>query len=89
MSEYLQGRENTEMPKAKEKGPDYYLKMPVQVWDVVDTWPIEQQIGFYRGGVLKYTMRLGVKDAATEEIKKAAHYAQKLAEVMERYADER
>jgi hypothetical protein len=49
---------------------------------VVDTWPVEQQIGFYRGNALKYLMRMGAKDEALQEIKKAAHYTQKLIEVL-------
>jgi hypothetical protein len=61
---------------------DHYLKMDVQPWDVVATWPLEQQIGFYRGGALKYIMRLGNKDASLQEAQKAAHYVNKLIEVL-------
>jgi len=64
-------------------GGDHYKKSTVQPWDVVDTWPIEQQIGFYRGNALKYVMRMGTKDENLREIRKAAHYLQKLAEVLE------
>ena len=44
-------------------GGTHYKDMGVEPWDVVDTWPIEQQIGYYRGNVLKYTMRMGAKGA--------------------------
>lgn len=64
-------------------GGDHYKKSTVQPWDVVDTWPIEQQIGFHRGNALKYVMRMGTKDENLREIRKAAHYLQKLAEVLE------
>lgn len=64
-------------------GGDHYKKSTVQPWDVVDTWPIEQQIGFHRGSALKYVMRMGTKDENLREIRKAAHYLQKLAEVLE------
>lgn len=64
-------------------GGDHYKKAGVQPWDVVDTWPIEQQIGFYRGNALKYVMRMGTKDENLREIRKAAHYLQKLVEVLE------
>jgi hypothetical protein len=64
-------------------GGDHYKKSTVQPWDVVDTWPIEQQIGFHRGNALKYVMRLGTKDENLREIRKAAHYLQKLVEVLE------
>ena len=69
---------------AREQGSAYYVAMSVQPWDVIDTWPIEQQIGFYRGNLLKYTMRMGSKDAAPQEIAKAEHYAKKLQEVLAR-----
>lgn len=62
----------------------HYKEMGVEPWDVIDTWPIEQQIGYYRGNLLKYTMRMGRKDQSAQEIAKAAHYAQKLQEVLAR-----
>lgn len=67
----------------RQVGGDHYKNMGVEVWDVVDTWPIEQRIGAYRIGLLKYTMRMGSKDENVQEIKKAEHYAQKLIEVLE------
>lgn len=64
-------------------GGDHYKNMGVEPWDVVDTWTIEQRIGFYRGGALKYVMRMGTKDEHAQEIRKGAHYLQKLAEVLD------
>ncbi len=55
--------------------------MTIEPWDVFDTWPIEQRIGAYRAGVLKYTMRLGTKGKRGDDAKKARHYAEKLEEV--------
>lgn len=69
-------------------GGDHYKNMGVEPWDVVDTWPIEQRIGFYRGGALKYTMRMGTKDENVQEIRKGMHYMQKLAEVLQERDDE-
>lgn len=66
----------------RQIGGDHYKNMGVEVWDVVDTWPIEQRIGAYRIGLLKYTMRMGSKDENVQEIQKAEHYAQKLIEVL-------
>lgn len=63
-------------------GGTHYLSMGVEPWDVVDTWPLEQQIGFYRGNALKYIMRMGTKDTALQEIQKGAHYLQKLIETL-------
>ena len=66
-----------------QHGGDHYKKMGVEPWDVVDTWPLEQRIGYYRGGALKYIMRMGSKDESLQEIRKAEHYIQKLLEVLE------
>ena len=67
---------------ANESGSDHYLKMDIQPWDVIDTWSLEQRIGYYRGNLLKYTLRMGSKDASVQEIRKAEHYAKKLIEVL-------
>ncbi len=72
----------TQPANARQVGGTHYKDMGVQPWEVIDTWPIEQRIGFYRGNLLRYTMRMGSKDAAVQEIGKAGHYAQKLAEVL-------
>lgn len=68
---------------AIQHGGTHYKEMGVQPWDVVDTWPLEQRIGAYRHGALKYVMRMGTKDENVQEIKKAIHYLQKLIEVLE------
>jgi hypothetical protein len=67
---------------AKQVGGDHYKKMGIQTWDVVDTWPLEQQIGYYRGNALKYVMRIGAKDEEIQEAGKAIHYLEKLIEVL-------
>lgn len=61
----------------------HYKDMSIEPWDVIDTWPIEQRIGAYRAGALKYLMRMGSKDEQLQEIKKAQHYIEKLIEVLE------
>lgn len=68
--------------RAQQVGGDHYRQMGIQPWDVIDTWPLEQQIGFYRGNSLKYLMRMGTKDEQLQEIKKARHYLDKLIEVL-------
>ena len=70
--------------KARDKqiGGAHYKSMGVEPWDVVDTWPLEQRIGYYRGGGLKYVMRMGTKDEAPQEIGKGKHYLEKLLEVL-------
>ena len=73
-----------ESPRANDRqvGGDHYKTMGVQPWNVVDTWPIEQRIGYYRGGALKYLMRMGSKDESPMEVAKGQHYIQKLLEVL-------
>lgn len=66
----------------RQVGGSHYKNMGVQTWDVVDTWPREQQIGYYRGGALKYLMRMGSKDQNAQEIAKGQHYMEKLLEVL-------
>lgn len=74
-----------EPAKASERqvGGSHYKDMSVQTWDVVDTWPRDQQVGYYRGGALKYLMRMGAKDQEAQEIAKGQHYMQKLLELLE------
>ena len=67
---------------AIQVGGDHYKQMGVEPWDVVDTWPLEQQVGYYRGSALKYTMRMGAKDERLKEAGKGLHYLQKLCEVL-------
>ena len=67
----------------KQVGGNHYKTMGVEPWDVVDTWPVDQRIGYYRGGALKYVMRMGNKDEAATEIGKGKHYVEKLLEVLD------
>lgn len=67
----------------RQVGGSHYKDMGVQTWDVVDTWPREQQIGYYRGGALKYIMRMGTKDQNLQEIQKGQHYLEKLIEILQ------
>lgn len=66
----------------RQVGGSHYTDMQVEPWDVIDTWPLEQRIGFYRGSALKYLMRMGSKDERAKEVAKAAHYCEKLSEVL-------
>jgi hypothetical protein len=72
-----------EQANKQQVGGDHYKNMGVEPWNVIDTWPIEQRIGAYRAGALKYLMRMGTKDADGLEIAKSKHYLQKLLEVLE------
>jgi len=67
---------------SRQVGGDHYKNLGIEPWTVVDTWPLQQRIGYYRGNALKYNMRLGSKDVAQQEALKSAHYSEKLAEVL-------
>ena len=67
---------------AKQVAGTHYVNTGVQPWDVIDSWPLEQRIGYYRGNALKYILRMGGKDASDQEIKKGMHYMEKLLETI-------
>lgn len=71
-------------PHARQEGGSHYKDMGIEPWDVVDTWPIEQQIGAHRLGALKYIMRMGSKDTMLLDVRKAGHFIQKLTQVLDR-----
>lgn len=75
-------RRKTVPASKRQVGGQHYKKMGLQPWDVIDTWPREQRIGFYRGNALKYLMRMGAKDQNEQEIAKGQHYIEKLLEVL-------
>ena len=79
--------ETSERANDRQVAGTHYKDMGVQPWDVVDTWPIEQRIGAYRHGALKYLMRMGSKDESPTEIAKGQHYIQKLLEVLNEQAN--
>ena len=69
-------------PRTNQVGGEHYVRMALQPWDVIDTWPLEQRVGFYRGNALKYVMRAGEKGEASEDHAKARHYLDKLIAVL-------
>lgn len=62
---------------------NHYKQMVIEPWDVIDSWPIEQKKGFYRGNIIKYAMRLGSKDENLKEALKLLDYAKKLVEILD------
>ena len=73
---------NTKTANSNQVGGDHYKNLAIEPWDVVATWNYEQQVGFYRGNVLKYLLRAFSKGKPVEDLNKAAHYLQKLIEVV-------
>jgi hypothetical protein len=84
LNDILGARNTMQGSRAAERqvGGTHYKDMGVEPWDVVDTWPYEQRIGYYRGGALKYVMRSGRKDNEIQEARKAIHYLEKLIETL-------
>lgn len=67
----------------RQVGGTHYRNMDVSPWDVVDSWPLEQRIGAYRAGALKYLMRMGSKDESPQEVAKGIHYMEKLLDTLQ------
>lgn len=65
-------------------GGDHYKTKAIQPWDVIDTLPHAEAIGFYRGNAIKYLMRAGAKmnNPARQDYEKALHYIEKLLETL-------
>jgi len=62
-------------------GGNHYVEMTIQPWDIIQQWPAEEQVAYYRGNLLKYAMRATAKDTPLLNAQKALHYAQKWVEV--------
>ena len=57
---------------SNSKGPDYYRRGSIQVWDFIR----DQGLSFHLGNAIKYICRAGYKDSKVEDLKKAIHYLQ-------------
>ena len=75
-------------PDRYQHGGSHYLRLGVQPWDVISTWPYEQRRGFFVGNCLKYLMRAGEKGPALEDFQKAHHYLEKLIKIEREHAFE-
>lgn len=60
----------------------HYMELGVQPIDVIEQFPTEQRIGFYRGNAIKYLMRLGHKDGGLKEAEKAHRYTEWLVKAL-------
>ncbi len=65
----------------KQIGGDHYKVMGVQPWHVMEALLTREEfIGFLKGNIVKYSMRVGHKDS--DDVGKCRHYMEKLAEVL-------
>ena len=62
----------------------HYKDMPIQPWHVMEAVLTRDEfIGFLRGNIIKYAMRVGRKEGS-DDAGKALHYMQKLKEFNEK-----
>jgi hypothetical protein len=52
------------------KGPTYYQRGTIDVWDFVR----QQELNFHLGNAIKYICRAGYKDSKLQDLEKAIHY---------------
>lgn len=63
-------------------GGTHYKDMAVEPWDVMQAVLTHAEfVGFLKGNIIKYSLRAGRKQGATDDADKARHYLQKLTEV--------
>jgi hypothetical protein len=58
------------MANVKPKGPSYYKRGSIEVWDFIR----DQQLNYHLGNAIKYICRAGHKDSALADLDKAIHY---------------
>ena len=54
------------------KGPLYYQRGSINVWDFIR----DQGLNFHLGNAIKYICRAGYKDSKIHDLEKAIHYLQ-------------
>ncbi len=69
-------------------GGDHYKALAVQPWSAMEAWMTREQFeGYLLGSAIAYLARVNTEGVhgkgGVQDVKKAAHYCQKLAEVME------
>ena len=52
------------------KGPSYYQRGSIDVWDFIR----QQELNFHLGNAIKYICRAGYKDSKIQDLEKAIHY---------------
>ena len=61
------------------KGPDYYQRGSIEVWDFIR----DQGLNYHLGNVIKYVCRSGYKEDDLKDLKKAIHYLENEIEFRE------
>jgi len=69
--------------KADEEqvGGNHYRDMPIQPWTLMESILSREEFrGFLKGNIIKYSLRAGRKEGASDDADKARHYMKKLLE---------
>ncbi|MDW8337491.1 MAG: DUF3310 domain-containing protein [Tepidimonas sp.] len=70
--------------RQRQIGGDHYVTKAIQPWDAMQSWMSHEAfVGYLQGNVIKYLARYRDK-GGVEDLKKAAHYLQRLIEEEER-----
>ena len=64
---------------ANAKGPGYYKRGNIEVWDFIR----DQQLNYHLGNAIKYIARAGHKEDAISDIDKAIHYLENEREFLQ------
>lgn len=69
-------------PRMRQVGGEHYVSLAVQPWDAIEAWLTPEAFqGFLHGNAIKYLARAN-KKGGVEDLRKAAHYIEKLIAVM-------
>jgi hypothetical protein len=70
------------LANARQVGGTHYKDMAIEPWDVMQAVLTHAEfVGFLKGNIIKYSLRAGRKQGASDDADKARHYLQKLEEV--------
>lgn len=72
----------TRHSRDKEIAAAQYKRTGLPPFEVADAWPLEQRIGYYRGGALKYLMQMDTTDKDPKETEIGLHHLEKLIETL-------
>lgn len=77
-----QEKEAKQLANARQVGGTHYKDMAIEPWAVMQAVLTHAEfVGFLKGNIIKYSLRAGRKQGASDDADKARHYLQKLEEV--------
>ena len=72
------------VPNSIQVGGTHYLNKTIQPWDALESWMTHEQfVGYLAGNAIKYLSRFNDKGNSLEDINKAIHYLNKLADALD------